>query len=126
VNKAWLILLVAGILEIGWAVSLKLLEGFQGFSLAKLPFLISYALFGIASAFCLSQAMRQIPLSTAYPIWMGIAFLGTLIVDSAFYGVKFSIGRLVCIALIGAGVVGLKLTNPEPTKPPAETTPSST
>lgn len=116
-NKAWIILLLAGLLEIGWAVSLKILDGFTGFSIAKIPPLISYALFGLASAFCLSQAMKQIPLSTAYPIWMGIAFLGTLVVDSAFYGVKFSIGRLICIALIAAGVVGLKITNPTPESP---------
>lgn len=116
-NKAWLILLLAGLLEIGWAVSLKILDGFTGFSIAKIPPLISYALFGLAAAFCLSQAMKHIPLSTAYPIWMGIAFLGTIVVDSMFYGVKFSFARLICVLLIAAGVVGLKLTNPIPEKP---------
>ncbi len=103
---AWLILLVAGLLEVGWAVGLKLSENFT----KPIPtMLTSIAL--VASLVLLGIAMRTLPLGTAYAVWTGIGAVGTVIVGILWFGDPFTFARVICIAMIVGGILGLKLTS---------------
>jgi quaternary ammonium compound-resistance protein SugE len=101
---AWIILIAAGLLEIGWAVGLKYTEGFTRFwpSVGTLGAMA-------ASVALLGWAMRSLPLGTAYAVWTGIGAVGTVALGVAFFDEPASIARLACVALIVAGIVGLKL-----------------
>lgn len=99
----WIILFVAGIFEIVWAVSLKLSNGFQNVK-ASVAFVVGM----ILSMWFLS--LRTIPLGTAYAIWTGIGAVGGFIAGIVFFGESASAFRLCSAALIVAGIVGLKLT----------------
>jgi quaternary ammonium compound-resistance protein SugE len=104
---AWLALLLAGALEIAWAFGLKHTDGFTLFwpSLATVAAIVlSYVLMGVA--------LRAIPFGTAYAIWAGIGVAGTAAVGIMAFGESPSAGRLLCLALITTGIVGLKLANP--------------
>lgn len=104
---AWIILVVAGILEVGWAVGLKYTEGFTRLwpSVATLAAMIfSIGLLGIA--------IRTLPMGTAYAVWTGIGTIGTVAVGILFLGEPASSSRLLCLLLIIAGIVGLKLVTP--------------
>jgi quaternary ammonium compound-resistance protein SugE len=104
---AWVILVLAGFFEIGWAVGLKYTEGFSRFwpSLATvLSMAISLALLG--------AALRTLPLGTAYAVWTGIGAVGTVLLGIALFGEPPSAARLICAGFIVAGIVGLKLTAP--------------
>ncbi|HQT55839.1 MAG: quaternary ammonium compound efflux SMR transporter SugE [Phenylobacterium sp.] len=101
---AWLILFVAGLCEIGWAVGLKYTDGFTRlwptvFTGASL--LVSMALLGIA--------MKSLPLGTAYAVWTGIGAVGTVILGIVLFKEPATVARLVCVGLIVAGILGLKL-----------------
>ena len=101
----WILLVVAGLLEIVWAVGLKYTEGFTRLwptVITVFAMLISLALLG--------AAMRTLPASTAYAVWMGIGVVGTAILGTMMLGEPATFGRLFSIALILAGVIGLKLT----------------
>ena len=101
---AWIYLVMAGILEIGWAVGLKYSQGFTRLwpSLATgCSLILSLAL--------LAAALRTIPLGTAYAVWTGIGAVGTVILSIALFSEPADAGRLACIGLIVAGIVGLKL-----------------
>ncbi len=100
---AWVYLVVAGVLEVGWALGLKYSEGFT-----KLGASIATILMMIASFVLLSQAVKTLPLGTAYAIWTGIGAVGTAIVGMALLGEPRDVSRLVCIGLIVAGIAGLK------------------
>ncbi len=103
----WIILLIAGLLEVGWAVSLKYSSGFTklGPSIATLILLAgSMVLLGIA--------VRSVPLGTAYAIWTGIGAVGTAILGIALFHEPASLPRIICILLIVAGILGLKLAAP--------------
>jgi len=104
---AWLILVVAGIFEIGWAIGLKYTQGFT-------RILPSVATVGamIASFFLLSRALKTIPVGTAYAVWTGIGATGTAIIGMAIFGESRDVLRMFCIFLIIAGVVGLKVVSP--------------
>lgn len=102
---AWLILLLAGILEVGWAVGLKLSDGLT----RPWPAVLTVAAM-IASMALLAVAVRTLPLGTAYAIWTGIGAVGTVILGIAFFGESAGWLRLACIALIVAGIAGLRLT----------------
>jgi quaternary ammonium compound-resistance protein SugE len=104
---AWICLIIAGLLEIGWAVGLKYTQGFSRLwpSLATLAAMI-------ASFLLLAQALKTIPVGTGYAVWTGIGAAGTALVGMALLGESREIGRIACIALILAGVVGLKLVSP--------------
>lgn len=104
---AWIVLLVAGLLEIGWAVGLKYADGFT----RLVPSLLTVALFA-ASMFLLGVAVRTLPLGTAYAVWTGIGTVGTALLGMILFGDPATAGRLVCIALILAGILGLKLVTP--------------
>ena len=100
----WIILLFAGIFEIGWAIAMKYSNGFT----VLLPSVIT-AVGYIASAVFLSMALRQLPLGTAYAMWTGFGILGTSLLGVWLFHENLSPAQLGCVALIAAGIAGLKL-----------------
>lgn len=104
---AWLLLLVAGILEIGWAIGLKYTEGFT----RPLPSFLTLSAM-TASVVLLGIAMKTIPVGTSYAIWVGIGAVGTAILGMTLFGEPASPGRIASLGLIVAGVAGLKLASP--------------
>ena len=103
---AWINLTVAGILEIAWAISLKYTEGFT----RVWPSLCT-AVGMLASFYFLAQALKVIPVGTGYAVWTGIGAAGTAILGVILFGESAAPGRIVCIGLIVAGIIGLKLTS---------------
>jgi quaternary ammonium compound-resistance protein SugE len=104
---AWVVLFVAGLLEIGWAVGLKYTEGFT-----RLWPTVGTAVALIASMSLLAMALRTLPLGTAYAVWTGIGAVGTAILGIVLFREPATAMRLVCIGLIVAGIIGLKLATP--------------
>jgi len=105
--KAWLILLLAGLLEIIWAVGLKYTDGFSKFVPTTLVLLVA-----LASVYLLSVALRDLPVGTAYAIWTGIGATGVAIVGMALFGEAISGLRIFFILLIVTGIMGLKIFTP--------------
>lgn len=105
----WFHLLIAGLLEVAWAVGLKQTEGWT----RLWPSLITAALM-IASFFFLSLALRTLPIGTAYAVWTGIGAVGTALIGLFIFHEPRTTARLVCILLIVSGVVGLKLASTPP------------
>jgi quaternary ammonium compound-resistance protein SugE len=103
---AWLLLVLAGVLEIGWAIGLKYTKGFT----ALWPTIGTLAAM-VASIGLLGIAMRTLPVGTAYAVWTGIGAMGTVLLGIFLFGESAGIGRLVCVALILAGIVGLKIVS---------------
>jgi quaternary ammonium compound-resistance protein SugE len=101
---AWLVLFVAGLFEIGWAVGLKYTEGFT-----KVGPTVFTAISLIASMGLLGFAVRSLPLGTAYAVWTGIGAAGTVILGIVLFKEPATVARLVCVGLILAGILGLKL-----------------
>ncbi|HEX5780166.1 MAG TPA: quaternary ammonium compound efflux SMR transporter SugE [Xanthobacteraceae bacterium] len=104
---AWLFLLAAGLLEIGWAIGLKYTEGFT----RLWPTVWTVAAM-IASLALLGLALRTLPVGTAYAVWVGIGAVGTAILGMVLLGESREPLRLACLVLIVAGVIGLKLVTP--------------
>jgi quaternary ammonium compound-resistance protein SugE len=104
---AWGVLLVAGLCEIGWAVGLKYTEGFS----RLWPSVVTVVAM-VASVALLGLALKALPLGTAYAVWTGIGAVGTAILGIYLFNEPRDALRLVCIALIVAGIVGLKLVTP--------------
>src|SRR5688500_71454 len=104
---AWGILFLAGLLEVAWAVGLKYTEGFS-----RLWPTLGTAAALIASMALLGVALRTLPLGTAYAVWTGIGTIGTAILGIVLFGEPATGIRLACIALIVAGILGLKLFSP--------------
>lgn len=102
---AWVYLFLAGGLEVFWATFLKLSEGFTRMGYSALTVAGMLASFGL-----LSQAMKTLPLGTAYAVWTGIGALGSLIVGIAVFREPATVPRLLFAALLLAGIVGLKAT----------------
>jgi quaternary ammonium compound-resistance protein SugE len=105
---AWLWLLFAGLTEVAWAIGLKLSQGFTR-PLPTVWTLVNMVL----SFFLLAQALKTLPLGTAYAIWTGIGAVGTAALGMVLFAESTAPARLVCIGLIVAGIVGLKLFSPE-------------
>ena len=105
-NMAWALLGIAGILEIGFAYSMKSSEGFT----RLIPGLLTVAT-GVSSVFLLSLSLRTLPVGTGYAVWTGIGAAGTAILGMAVLGDSVAPMRVFCIVLILAGVVGLKLVS---------------
>ncbi|MFM2044864.1 MAG: putative multidrug resistance protein SugE [Pseudomonadota bacterium] len=101
---AWIYLIIAGLLEIVWAVGLKYTEGFT----KPVPSVV-VLVFALASFYLLGLAAKTLPIGTAYAIWVGIGATGTAIAGMVLFGEPATVARLVCILLIVAGVAGLKL-----------------
>lgn len=104
---AWGVLFLAGLLEVGWAVGLKYTEGFT-----RVWPTVGTAASLVASMALLGVALRTLPLGTAYAVWTGIGTIGTAVLGIVLFGEAATAMRLVCIALIVAGIVGLKLVSP--------------
>ncbi|NEM96858.1 DMT family transporter [Pontibacter burrus] len=105
---AWIYLILAGICEIGWAFGLKYSEGFT----KPVVSVVTVAVM-ILSFVLLAQAMKELPLGTAYGIWTGIGAAGTAILGIVFLNEPRDAIRIVCILMIIAGVVGLKIFSGE-------------
>ena len=103
---AWTCLIIAGLLEIGWAVGLKYTDGFS----RLWPSVVTVAAM-IASFALLAQALKTIPIGTGYAVWTGIGAAGTALFGMAFLGESREVLRIVCIVLIVAGVLGLKFAS---------------
>lgn len=109
---AWWLVLIAGLLEAGWAVGLKYTDGFT----KPLPSVLTAG--GIAASFfLLSIAARELPIGTAYAVWVGIGTVGAVALGIALLGEPASPGRLFFLGLLVASLVGLKLTAPDSPPP---------
>ena len=107
-NLAWVFLLVAGLLEIVWSVSMKASQGFtkHGFTaITLIAACLSFWLLGLA--------LRLLPVGTAYAVWTGIGAVGAAVLGIVFFGESLTIARIGCIALIVCGILGLKLIGGE-------------
>lgn len=104
---AWIYLLIAGLLETGWAIGLKYTEGFS----RLWPSLATVAAMAVSFVF-LSLALKTLPVGTGYAVWTGIGAVGTVILGIVLFGEPASLARMVCIGLIVAGILGLKLVSP--------------
>ena len=102
---AWILLLVAGLLEVGWAIGLKYTEGFT----RLWPSALTLAAM-TASVVLLGIAMKTLPVGTSYAVWVGVGAVGTAILGMILFGEPASAGRLASLGLIVAGIVGLKLS----------------
>ncbi len=102
---AWVILFLAGLLEIGWAIGLKYTDGFT-----KLVPTVLTATSMVASVVLLGIAVRTLPLGTAYAVWTGVGMVGTVILGIVLFAEPATAIRLGCISLIIAGIAGLKFT----------------
>ncbi|MBX9633161.1 MAG: quaternary ammonium compound efflux SMR transporter SugE [Burkholderiales bacterium] len=100
----WVLLIIAGVLEIGWAVGLKYTDGFT----RLWPTVMTVGAM-IASLALLGLAVRTLPLGTAYAVWTGVGTVGTAILGMALLGEPANAARIGCIALIVGGIVGLKV-----------------
>jgi len=101
----WLFLVAAGLLEIGWAVGLKYTQGFT----RPWPSVATISAM-VVSLLLLGLAVRDMPLGTAYAIWVGIGVFGTAVLGMALMGESASVTKLVSLALIVAGIAGLKMS----------------
>lgn len=104
---AWVILVIAGLFEIGWAIGLKYTEGFTRLwptVLTTVSMVLSLWLLGIA--------MKSLPVGTAYAVWVGVGAVGTVVLGIVLLGESANAARLISVALIVAGIVGLKLATP--------------
>jgi quaternary ammonium compound-resistance protein SugE len=101
---AWVVLFLAGLLEIAWAVGLKYSEGFT-----RLWPSVGTAVALVGSVGLLGVALRTLPIGTAYAMWTGIGTVGTAVLGIILLGEPATAARLVCIGLILVGIVGLKL-----------------
>jgi quaternary ammonium compound-resistance protein SugE len=104
---SWIYLAIAGLLEIAWAIGLKYTEGWT----RLVPSLITGVLL-IASLYFLSLAVKTLPIGTAYAVWTGIGTVGAAILGVVLFDEPRDMVRMLCIALIIAGIAGLKLTSP--------------
>jgi quaternary ammonium compound-resistance protein SugE len=109
---AWVYLIIAGLLEVGWAIGLKYTVGFT----RLWPSVATLAAMG-ASFALLSVAIKTIPLGTGYAIWTGIGAAGTAIFGMVFLGESREVARVLCLVLIVGGVIGLKMTAAGDIKP---------
>lgn len=102
----WIYLFAAGMMEVGWVLSLKFSQGFT-----KLLPTLFYAVFGFTGAFLFSNALKTLPTSVAYSIWAGIAVIGTAIADIFILHKPLSITKIIFMLLIISGIIGLKFSS---------------
>jgi len=104
----WVLLVIAGLLEVGWAIGLKYTHGFT-----RLWPSVWTAVAIVVSMVLLGVAMRSLPAGTAYAVWTGIGTVGTVVLGIALLGEPAAPARVACIALILVGIIGLKVLSPE-------------
>ena len=104
----WLMLALAGVLEVTWACAMKISNGFT----KALPTVVTFIGY-IASALFLSLALKKLPLGTAYAMWTGFGIIGTSVLGIFLFQEKLSVPQIICILLIVIGIVGLKLLSKE-------------
>ena len=104
---SWIILVIAGLFETGWAIGLKYTAGFT-----RLWPTVGTALSMIVSLWLLGIAMKDLPVGTAYSVWVGIGAVGTVLLGIALFDEPANAARLISVALIVAGIIGLKLASP--------------
>ena len=103
-TQAWIILLIAGLCEVGWAVGMKYTDGFSRLWPSV------WTLLGMAaSVVLLGWSLKVLPLGTAYAVWTGIGAVGTALLGIYLFGESREVLRFVCIGLIVTGIIGLKL-----------------
>lgn len=100
----WLLLLLAGLFEVAWAIGLKYTDGFS----RPLPTLLTLATMGV-SVLLLAMAVKQLPLGTAYAVWTGIGAVGTVLMGIWLFNEPATLARVLCLLLIIGGILGLKL-----------------
>jgi len=105
-EMAWVYLAVAGLFEIGWAIGLKYSDGFS----KPFPSFLTVVTMGV-SLWLLAVAMRTIPVGTAYAVWTGIGAVGVAVLGMVLFGESREILRVLCLFLIIAGIVGLKVVS---------------
>ncbi len=103
----WVLLLIAGLFEVGWAIGLKYTEGFT----RLVPSILTLGAMA-ASVILLAIAMKSLPVGTSYAVWVGVGAVGTAILGMVLFNEPASLGRLASLGLIVAGIVGLKLSTP--------------
>ena len=104
---SWFVLLLAGLFEVGWAIGLKYSEGFT----RLWPTLGTVAAMAVSLSL-LGIAMKSLPVGTAYAVWVGVGAVGTAILGIVLLGEPANAGRMISLALIIAGIIGLKLFTP--------------
>ncbi len=103
---SWTYLIIAGVLEIVWAIGLKYTDGFS----KLMPSVITIVAM-IASVIFLALALKTIPVGTGYAVWTGIGAVGTAILGIVLFAEPATAARIGCIALIVAGIIGLKIVS---------------
>jgi len=106
-KMAWIILVIAGLLEVCWAIGLKYTEGFT-----RLWPTVGTVLAMVLSIWLLGIAMKSLPVGTAYSVWVGVGAVGTVILGIVLFGEPANAARVISVALIIAGIIGLKLATP--------------
>ncbi len=104
---SWLVLIIAGLFEVGWAIGLKYTDGFT-----RLWPTLGTATAMVISVALLGVAMKELPVGTAYAVWTGVGAVGTVILGIILFGDPASAGRLICVGLIISGIIGLKVLSP--------------
>lgn len=105
--RDWVYLLIAGLMEVGWAIGLKYTQGWT-----RLWPSVLTGLGMVASYYFLAKAMHSIPIGTGYAIWTGIGAFGTAVLGIALLGEPATPARLICLALILSGIIGLMFSSP--------------
>ena len=106
VGTAWMVLLVAGVLETAWAVGLKYTQGF-----ARLWPSVGTGVAAVASMVLLAMAVKVIPVGTGYAVWTGIGAVGTAVIGMVWLGESRDVLRVLCLGLIIAGVLGMRFVS---------------
>ena len=107
-TTAWMVLVVAGLMEIVWSISMKYSEGFTRLG----PSIVTFVAAGI-SFWLLAAAVKVLPIGTAYAAWTGIGAVGAAVLGIILFKEPATVARIVCIVLIVGGTVGLKLLGPD-------------
>jgi quaternary ammonium compound-resistance protein SugE len=105
-STAWLLLLIAGVLEIVWSVSMKASAGFT-----RLPLTVLTIAAAWASFILLGLSLKSLPVGTAYAVWTGIGAIGAATLGALLFNEPVTVARIGCIALIVAGIIGLRVTS---------------
>jgi quaternary ammonium compound-resistance protein SugE len=106
---AWMLLVVAGLLEVGWAIGLKYTQGFT----RLWPSVLTIAAMAV-SMYLLSVAARTLPIGTAYAVWVGIGAAGAAVLGVVLFDEAVSAGRVICLVLLVVAIIGLKVTAKSP------------